>query len=380
MSRNIYNDNIYDVNKVEDLKETSVINLLSKSEEIIQFELNNDFFKYDGTQLIQYPDFISLKENNLSKSNLLYDSNLEIAEDIGVVIINGLNQESIQQMPNFSLQERDEYIVGSVTKAMQIKEGFDFKKGLEAKMKVDQSSNKLLQETLKGQELESIKATISTTLTMLSMFLIFSKRTNIAKEKEELIQNILNQLNNNTVSYKELLSNNKLREQLPEIELIVNKHREHLAHLPLDKRIIHLLEDEEFVNLAEKMSTSDIQSELSTKMYNLVKSKIENDSNVTDIQKFIEDLYESSGSPSHEEFLKEIFVENIEHFDKNIQSSDVNLSMAFVACTLDKDRFSEFSSQIEYNELSDKKMDNIVSIFNSIESIQKQEKTFNQTV
>ena len=78
---------VFSIHDLENIKETGNINILAKTDKYVMFEAGKDFWKlnFDKEELVQYNDFISLKNN--VNGNIVYSlSNPSLNKDYGIVL------------------------------------------------------------------------------------------------------------------------------------------------------------------------------------------------------------------------------------------------------------------------------------------------------
>ena len=122
--RNLYDDNIQDVFSIHDLeniKETGNINILAKTDKYVMFEAGKDFWKldFDTEELVQYNDFISLKNN--VNGNIVYSlSSPSLNKDYGIVLAESILNTNIRKdYPEITLKERQNYLEKTATGAIK---------------------------------------------------------------------------------------------------------------------------------------------------------------------------------------------------------------------------------------------------------------------
>ena len=89
----LFDDNIWDINSLDDLQGYEYIELLSKSDDSIQFQFGKDFWKYDldTGELYQYADFVSMRDD--INGSLIYSPHQDerLNKDYGLPIFNHIN-------------------------------------------------------------------------------------------------------------------------------------------------------------------------------------------------------------------------------------------------------------------------------------------------
>lgn len=106
---NLFDNNIFDVHSVEDIRNKQNINILEKhGEEHYLFEFADDFWKYHEGKLTQYPDFVSMRSDKSGLDVTLTDYGISIIESIK-------ESKELTKLKDYSLQQRESYIKGEVS-------------------------------------------------------------------------------------------------------------------------------------------------------------------------------------------------------------------------------------------------------------------------
>lgn len=267
-NRNIFSDNIFDVENLDDLKALSNIHILEKSNSAIKFELGNDFWLYDfeNDELMQFPDFVSLRDNlNSVKVFSLKDpefQNRDYAESIALSIKdNGV----IPALKDFSLEERNEFIKSKIDKKVSIPIGVD---GLDLKDTHKRLSNRIDKHVRsKSKEFEATADLTNGMLKTFSVMFAFFKALKVKTSKEKIIDDIVSKLNSGTDQKQSIMRDKELLKEVPELESMISKYDKFFADLIIEKdpitvkmklkeNIDKILQDEELLNATEKASSS----------------------------------------------------------------------------------------------------------------------------
>lgn len=212
-NRNLYNDNIFDINSIDDIKNVNSIALLEKTNNRILFELGNDFFKYDSNseKLYQYPDFLSLKSNKNPK---------EITElDYGFVISDSLNNSAeIDLVKNFELRDRESYIKKDLHEGL-----FNIPVNIaeSIKRRTDKIKNTV---AVKSPELKDINHTINALLDTMSLFYCYYKAIKIRTMKHKVVDLTLAKLTQDNAG--SIIKDPELLKQVPELREVIKKARD----------------------------------------------------------------------------------------------------------------------------------------------------------
>lgn len=362
--RNIYDDNTTDINTLSDLPKTASFDILSKNEESIMFEMGNDFWKYENGNLYQFPDFVSLRDN-LSAKQVFNRNNTVGNEDYGLSIVNSLKNFDFSKIPNFNFKDRSDYIKTNTPK-ININELIDKKGGVQRKKMVDNA----ISESLKSLETQELKSTIDllkATLSILSLFLIFSKKNRIQLEKQSIIEKITKALENKEIKISDILEDRELQNKIPELKELIKKYQEKSISINIITDIDELLNDKSVVDTAENLSeNAAYKIKVGEELYNRIHSKLSE--NFENVNLSIQEAFENSGL-SLEDFTIGEIKNNLSFFQKdkpNITAEDFNLAGAFLNATInpnEKELLADFGHP---NQLNLESIENIKTVITEV--------------
>lgn len=218
----IYQDGKFDINFLDDLLSLDLdaegqINILGKDNRNISFRLGSDFFQFDYTtkDLLHFPDYKSLFEN--SNSKLVFSENQSFENnDYGKVIVDSLDIINIKSRKNKKLDERSEFIVNKPQLSLASPE-----KRLQLK---DKLSNEI-KKTLPQQELKPVTDLFDVVLMVAVMAFLFKLKFNKSKENDELVNEIIKGLDDNTLSIDSLYKDKYLNEKIPELRDVLDLYK-----------------------------------------------------------------------------------------------------------------------------------------------------------
>ncbi len=331
--RDIYNDNIYDINNLEQLPSNPEFDILSKNRKAVCFEMGNDFWKMQRNgQLYQYPDFVSLR--NQKNGKLVFDKNLPIYEQpslYGTAVDKVLKSFDLNALPDFKLKDRSNFIKNSAP-SIKLNDYFDKKIGLQRK----QLADKAVSDTLKNYESQELKPAIDllkAMLSVLSIFLIFSKRNKINKEKRKLTKKIIKALENKDLKASDILENQELMNQIPELKNVITRYQDKILRGNLEKKVESLFDDVAVIDTGEKLSTSpEFQKMLGEYTFNQIDKEVK--ANVGDLTN---DMTEYGLSPTE---ITNTIGRNLSYFQQqhpNLNAEQLHLGGTYLSSLIDPD-------------------------------------------
>lgn len=371
MNRNIYDDNVIDINSKEDLPfEKTTIDFLEKEDETIKFELGGDFWSFENGNLYQYADFISLR-NNENPHLVLDIQNQESAKDYGITIFNALQKTDYQHLPNFTLQDREEYILGSNIKGA-IKLPAKLERSLnKIQHKGKELGNDLSEPLANAQELKPIGDVIKSAVMVLSLFFLLFKKANAKRQKKELVKKILEALDNKELDINDVLSDKFIREEIPELEEIIKRYQKNNFSAILDKDIEAIVEDKSVLDVSDKIAeTPQIMEEIQTKLEKNILTNLEKNE-IQDFDFQLNDLFEKSNHENSTQFLKELVMDNLEDTYQNhpkISEDEYGIAIAFMDARLNKEDKQSFLNEsfAESEKLSESLISNVSKVIVNI--------------
>lgn len=226
--QNLYDDKIFNVTSLANLKESSIM-LLSKNDENIQFEYEDDFWKYENGILIQYPDYVSMRDN--SDGKVVFAPHEGIVEDYGASVVNTLqNMRYLKNFKNFSLEDRKEYIKSVENKNDDKILPFSIDK--EALKKIEQQSEKMKRAisdapVLKEKDMDSVRSMVQATVDVFVVLFTFMKAMNVRKSSpKNIVNDVLMKLDTKEIDGNSLLNRDKLVQNNPEMKELFKKYDE----------------------------------------------------------------------------------------------------------------------------------------------------------
>jgi|GEM_PF-3409708 len=309
----LFKNNIYDINKLKDIKETDTINVLEKNGDCISFELGGDFFKcdLDNDNIIQYPDFVSLRDGkqnyNLAEisdntpedhEKLLYLTTIKesIKESIKY-------NEIINNLKDYALKYRENYFKEDLKDTLSINTNFNLNvKDIENTIaKIKKISRTLKQTNI--PELVNIGELTELAISTIAIFSLFYKDITIKNSKNYIINNIITNYSNK--NFESIFNNDEIREKLSELDNILEKFSPSLSvdkgiKDNVEKIVFKILNNEDAMSLANKLSnTQEFQNYLKKNSGNFenIKNNIKSELN----PKLIDKL-----TSSKKEYLQQI--------------------------------------------------------------------------
>lgn len=366
--RNIYDDNTTDINTLADLPKSASFDILSKNNESIMFEMGDDFWKYENGNLYQYPDFVSLRDN-LSPKVVFNNSISSDSEnkDYGVSIVNSLKNFDFTKIQDFDFKDRSDYIKTNAPK-VNINDLIDKKGGIKRKQVLDTAISDSL-KSIESKELKPAIDLVKSTLSVLSVFLIFSKKNRIQIEKQELINKIIKALENKEIKISDILDDQALQAQIPELKELVKKYQERSLSANLVTDIEELLNDKSVIDTAENLSENPAYKiKVGEELYNNIHSKLSE--HYEDVNFSITQAFENSGL-SLDEFTMGEIKNNFSLFQQinpNMSAEEFNLAGAFLNASIkpnEKELLAEFANS---DDLSLQSLKNITSVITEVVS------------
>lgn len=225
--RDLYNDDIrdvYTINDLDQLKNEGLINVLAKEDNYLMFEAGKDFWKLDldKGELVQYNDFISL-ENNTNGRIVYGNINPEKNEDYGAVLFDTIIESEALNLPNFSLQKRQDYLENTTKNVVKQNVSKEFERSLEKNKRKSKEVSKDLLEPLNKQETKMLVDMMDVAIESLALFYTIFNAKNKQHKKEALIKDILKKLDNKEINVKDILRNKSLNQEIPELKEILEE-------------------------------------------------------------------------------------------------------------------------------------------------------------
>lgn len=267
-TRNIFSDNIFDVENLDDLQSLTSIHILEKNNSILKFELGSDFWQYDfaNDELFQFPDFISLRDNdNGVKVFSLKETdfqNKDYAESIAFSLKeNGV----IPALRDFSLEERNGFIKAKIDKKISLPIGVD---GMDLKETHKRLKNRIDKHiNSKTKDFEATADITNGLFKTLSVMFAFFKAIKVRASKEKILDDIINKLNSGTSLKASIIRDKELLKDVPELESLLSKYDKFFSDLKIEKDPIKLkmklkdalegiLKDEDLLQATEKVSSN----------------------------------------------------------------------------------------------------------------------------
>ncbi len=370
MVRNIYDDNTLDINDLSDLPEGDIsIDILAKEGNNILFEMGEDFWKLKNGELYQFPDFVSLRDG--LRGEKVYSDGDDNNKDYAIAIINTLDSTKFENLPDFSLSQRTEYIsdaLNPVTGSFRLPMKINKEENLRKKEKIDRVVDDAT-KNFNQQELKPITDLIKSSLSVLSLFLLFSKKNKAKLEKENLINKIIRALDNKDIKINDLLEDRELQAQLPELKEILSRYKSKMVTMPLDKEISKLMDDESLLSIADQLSeNSTFNNSIGSLVFKKIENKLNNDLEIDDVKEMVLKAFDKSPFNTIDEFTHHNIIDNLEEFyyeNKTVTSQQYNLAGSFInACINEKDKNS-MSAFVDTDQI-DNLLDNITNVIKKI--------------
>lgn len=395
--RNLYDDNIQDVFSIHDLeniKETGNINILAKTDKYVMFEAGKDFWKldFDTEELVQYNDFISLKNN--VNGNIVYSlSSPSLNKDYGIVLAESILNTNIRKdYPEITLKERQNYLEKTATGAIKYSLGKEFEKSIEKNKKKAKDLSQQALEPLNKPETKMLIDILDVTLETLTLFFTFFNNKYKQYQKEAIIKDIIEKLDNKELDIRDVLRNEALHREIPELKQVLeewqknihkiniktsisaddllkkeelSKKEDHklllLPEYPINKEqlIEHLVDNKEVNEIAEKLSNSKTFNILKTEKFcNNIDKHIKEDLGENfkeDLKEYFQNSNENNSLDFLEKFLlNDKFLEELKEENPNISAKEYGLSVAYMNYIID-------GSDINKNIVSEKLEENFAN-------------------
>ncbi len=257
--RNLYDDNIFDVSNIDNIKNEQSIAVLEKTDSRILFEFANDFFKYnfESEELLQYPDFVSLKR----------DKNFKDATetDYGFAIVDSINSsKEIEFLKNYNLRDRENYIKKDITEGL-----FNIPVNIANSIKKQTDTIKRAVE-LKKPEFQDVNATVNALIDSISLFYCFYKTMKIKAMKEGIITTTLEKLTQKNAT--SIIRDPELMKAVPELQDVIKKAKDFDIQFKVDPEksnfkqkvgrvhniVDYALGNAELLNVCEKVSNTEL--------------------------------------------------------------------------------------------------------------------------
>jgi len=316
----LFVDNIYNINKLEDIKETETINLLEKNGNCISFELGGDFFKCDmeNDNIIQYSDFVSLRDEkqnyNLAEISKNIPDNHEKLLYLTTIKESIKSNEIISNLKDYALKNRDNYIKKDLKNTLPINTNFNLnRKNIESIIKI----SSVLLKSAGISELINLTELTELALTTVSIFSMFYKNFAIEKSKNNIVNNII--ANYSGKNHKFILNNEEIKAKFPDLDNILRKLEEFNVQLNInngikdntEKIVSEILNDSNVMLFINKLSETDIfQNYLKKNNENFINIKNKTISELN--PKLVNELLSNK-----ERHLKEIIHEINKPFEKS---------------------------------------------------------------
>ena len=377
-NRNLYNDNVTDVNSVENLKDDT-LNLLSKKGTTLQFEYSDDFWKLENGVLYQYPDYVSMYNHENSKvvfnSNNMEDENNPA---YGKMIVESIkNDPSFEMLSDISLQERNNYIKNadkSVNGAIRLpfsNREIDGVGNIQRKSKqVDDITSKSL-ESIDKQETKAVLDLVKLAIKTLALSFIMFKPKYASYQNDKIIDKIIKGLDDNTLDINKILADRELNQRIPELGNILKRYSEQYIPLNMESQkevITEIVKDKEIISVADKLSEDKLFKEQLADKFSIGVIR-ELDKILPDRydEKMIE-LFSKSDQADPLEFSKELLLKNLEEIyqdDKKITAEEYSLSVAFLAQMVnpkggDKNLLAESFAQVKMDDTKESRILDVI--------------------
>lgn len=331
--RDIYDDNIFDVNSTYDLDNKKSFDILAKTDKHILFEYGNDFFRLDRltNELVQFADFKSLKDENNGKTI----NSSEITVDYAPPLVNAIKQnKELNNIDNFSLKDRTEYIKGSIKDFhYSFYSNRDLKDKSYKKREIDQSLE-AVGSAIETKETKALTDIYKATISMVSTLLLFWKPVKIEKEKNRIIKDVKRRLENKELNIQDLYSNKTLLSLVPELNDLLEKYANKTFSGTIDLSISDILNDPDVINVANKVA-NEHADEIANTLYDNLTTHFNKD--YDDIEQLIRDSHDKSGL-SIDDFIQEKAILNCKSVLENnpkVEVSDFEIYTKYLYSILD---------------------------------------------
>lgn len=341
--RNIYDDNLFDVHSVDDFDFQNLnFDVLAKDDENIYFEFSKDFWRYDTTsnELFHYPDFKSMKDNPHG-GNKVYGEGWKHSKDYGIAIVeNGLKDNEILSLPNFSLEDRENYFIDGIAKGkLTSAKGLSIPRGVQAQKQAQKTAEQITSAlTENNKDLKPLKDVIDSYLTVISLFLIFSKRRKIQLEKENLVEEIMRKLAHKEISPLTVLNDKSIMNKHPELKEMIEKlikENPYLVEAEQKEKIMNFLSDDSLGSHTEKLSEDqEYRESIGKQIFDRLKLKFDKEYN-TDISKLMTEGFDKSPFKEWDLYVTNNIKSNFDQLalnNKQANSANFNLVNEFLCC------------------------------------------------
>lgn len=285
--KDIYNDNIFDIQSKEDLKELAKIQLLANDGNKLKFRVGHDFFSYekDNDRMLQYPDYKSLYEGVNNKR--IYEKGVEFDNDYGQIIKQGLDQLDLDQYKEFDLEKKDEFFVNQ-EKGINV--NFNLERGQKIEKGLKGFSDKLIGNS---EDLKPIKE-IFDLFSKLASFLFMAgmKRSENKEgvENNKIIGLVIDELNSDRIELDKLQNDKAFMDKVPGLEGVLeeykNKYSKDLElNLDIDKQG-NVVESEKNKQLLDN-SLKELEQLLENKFGKPNPMSLDGEKNLSELNKLI---------------------------------------------------------------------------------------------
>ncbi|PWN59968.1 hypothetical protein [Chryseobacterium oncorhynchi] len=351
--RDLYDDSVFDVNSIEDILNEKSMTILANQEDSILFEFGNDFFKYDLQEktMLQYPDFISLKNNVNYNDCSLTDYGFAMADSIN-------NSEDLELLKYFDLKDRENYIKEEL-------HGGIFTIPAKISDRINKNKNNFKDLPGKTKELDSITSMSNAFVDTLALLFCYYKSIKLKMTKEKLVEGVLQKYNQKNLY--SIIQNKDLLYEVPELKNVVQKCNDFLVKVEVDKGFSTLQEkldavkdladhafslgDPEILETCKKVAETEIfKNNISN-----VKEKLEviSDQLANDLpqlnQKLTDNISENLKSMNdiHKEGFTKLFSETLNLNPQNREDKlEFLIANNFLARALVKDTSDEYDFSI----------------------------------
>ena len=241
MPRNLFEDNIQDVFSIQDLdqlKEEGLMNVLAKTDDYLMFEAGKDFWRMDFNtgELVQYNDYVSLRDG-INGQVVYSELNPDNNKDYGAVLYDTILATKIEDLPDFTLKEREDYFEDTTKGILKYNVGKEFEKSLEKNKKNSKEIAQKALEPLNKPETKMFVDMVDVVLETLALFYTVYNNKNKQHKKEELIKDILKKLDNRELDIKDVLRNRGLMQEVPELKQILEEWQKNIQKMEVKTSI-----------------------------------------------------------------------------------------------------------------------------------------------
>lgn len=382
--RQIFDDNLFDIHSIKDFNLNKLdFDILSKDDKSVSFEFGGDFWIYNTITktITQYPDFVSMRDKSTNGKIVFNEYDDSQSNEYGEIIHKGIINGGVLEIENFNLEKRTNYFLDNTIKG--IKKNIDYSQGLKLQQKTEHIGKKALDLLPKTNELQPIKDFISSAISLLSLFLILSKRKRIDIEKEATIEKIIRALENKEIKFEDILNDNKLLKEIPELKNILEKHQENKAFKisgnELRIEIENIINNDYIINIADKLSENEtFKQEVGKKIFNAILETLSKNYN----KNIVEELKKAfSQSPYNDidEFVSANINANLSTFyqlNKDLTGEQYAIAGIFITSCINQEDKTTLSEIANIEKLTHKDFSNIGKIINTIltQTLKKEEK------